>query len=435
MKLQQKINVQKMFRLLVMVAVIALQIVIVDRFALTANAQGTAVVSADSGKIREKASTGSEAIASVQNGDKLDVIAQTTDSEGYTWYKIYVNGTQTGYIRADLVKDVEGTIPTESGESQETKPEQKPETKPEDKEEDKKEETKPQTVTTVVTVSPSNVVEAKVTGSKVNVRETPSTNGNVKGSAKGDTIVTVSGEATDSTGAIWYQISFNSGDSTINGFIRSDYLEVTQTLEGEVTPEEPTEGEEPAEEEVVPEPTPSVPQDYEVHYEANAEGVEEWFLYDHQKGTKQSISNLFTVLNQTQEAEAKLKGQVKTYKIVMIIMAVAILGLVVGVTVLLFKIRDLYEDYEDYYGDEEGDGDGDYENQSYEDEAAAYERGEEVEDITAEIAGVNTQYQPTGNTGKMTQPQVDQATQAGDWQPKNFLDIDDDMEFDFLDIR
>lgn len=429
MKLQQKFNVQKMFRLLIMVAVIALQIVLVDRFTITANAQGTAVVAAESGKIRAKASTGSEAIASVQNGDKLDVIAQTTDSEGYTWYKIYVNGTQTGYIRADLVKDVTGTIPTESAETQESKPEPKPETKPED---EKKEETKPQTVTTVVTVSPSDVVAAKVTGSKVNVRETPSTNGNVKGSAKGDTIVTVSGEATDSAGATWYQISFNSGDSTINGFIRADYLEVTQTLAGEVTPEEPVEDETVTEEEVVPEPTPSVPQDYEVHYEANAEGVEEWFLYDHQKGTKQSISNLFTVLNQTQEAESKLKGQLKTYKIIMVVMALAILGLIVGVTVMLFKIRDLYEDYEDYYGEED---DGEYEGQHYEDEAAAYERGEEVEDITAEIAGVNTQYQPTGNTGKMAQPQVDQATKAGDWQPKNFLDIDDDMEFDFLDIR
>ena len=72
-------------------------------------AAGTAKVVASSGKIREKADTGSDTIASVKKGDKLDVIASKTDDDGYTWYKVYVDDEETGYIRADLVT-VDGTI-------------------------------------------------------------------------------------------------------------------------------------------------------------------------------------------------------------------------------------------------------------------------------------------------------------------------------------
>ena len=75
-------------------------------------AAGTAKVVASSGKIREKADTGSDTIASVKKGDKLDVIASKTDDDGYTWYKVYVDDEETGYIRADLVT-VDGTISPE----------------------------------------------------------------------------------------------------------------------------------------------------------------------------------------------------------------------------------------------------------------------------------------------------------------------------------
>ena len=85
-------------KLCLLVAVLFVESVLVGQTSLVVNAQGKATVKAASGKIRESASTSSEVLASVEKGNKLDVIAQTTDSDGYTWYKVYVNGEETGYI-------------------------------------------------------------------------------------------------------------------------------------------------------------------------------------------------------------------------------------------------------------------------------------------------------------------------------------------------
>jgi len=441
MKLLQKMNVHKVVKALMIVGVMMLQFALVNQYGMTAYAQGTAVVSAESGKIRAKADTSSSVMASVKSGDKLDVISQTTDASGYTWNKVYVDGSSTGYIRADLVKDVTGSISTESASNAEPADDDEKDEEESSSSSESDSQTSNQsntqtntTTTTVVTVNPSNAVSAKVTGSSVRVRETPSTSGNIKGNASGGTVVTVSGEAVDKNGATWYQISFNSGNSTINGFIRSDFLEVTQTLEEEPAQEEPTQ-EEPVEEEPVEE-TP-VNRDYEVKYEANSEGVEEWFLYDHQKGTKQSITNLYAVLSQTQESEASAKSQVKTLKMVMIIMAVAIVGLIVGLTLVLFKMRDSYDDYDDDYEDDEDYEDEEYEDEEYEDEEYEDEEYEDEEEVYE--APVKPRRSNPAPSAPARPAQRERAkapvSKDSDWQPKNFLDIDDDMEFEFLDIR
>ena len=80
-------------------------------------ALGSAKVVASSGRIREKADKNSETVGSVSKGNSLDVISQTKDADGYTWYKVYVNKEKTGYIRADLVT-VEGSIPSQSAETE-----------------------------------------------------------------------------------------------------------------------------------------------------------------------------------------------------------------------------------------------------------------------------------------------------------------------------
>ena len=76
--------------------------------------------------------------------------------------------------------------------------------------------------------------------------------------------IRIFGEAVDTEGKLWYQISFDS----VNGFIRSDFLEVTQTaeeVEEETVEETVVETvEETVEEPVVEEPVQN--QDYEVIY-------------------------------------------------------------------------------------------------------------------------------------------------------------------------
>ena len=405
----QKEHVMKFIRQSAFFAVlICMVLMLVQQTSLSAYAMGKAKVVADSGKIRAGASTNTEAKASVVKDDELDIIAQTKDSNGYTWYKVYVNGTDTGYIRADLLSEATGSIPTEEADTQSN-------------DAAATEDTAQQTE--FVQVTASTAAAGKVVGDTVNVRENPSTKAAIAGKATGGTEVTISGETTDSAGKMWYQVSYGN----VTGFIRSDFLEITQMAEPEV--EETVE----EVEEVVEEVQEPVNQDYELVYEANAEGVEEWFLYDYNRGTKQSLENLLTVVRQSQEEEKGAVSQLKTFKIIAIVLAAVILALVVVVTILIFKLRDSYEyvyedDEDDDDDDEEDDDDDDEEDE--EDEVvrrSAFKK-------TAPVKKSSTTVQPERQAVK---PSSGKTTEKKDtsWQSKNFLDVDDDMEFEFLDLK
>ncbi len=342
MKVQNKKGLGIAGKLFLLGAVLVLQMVLLGQTTITANAQGTAKVTADSGKIRKTPDTNSDVLASVKENDKLTVIAQTTASDGYTWYKVFVDDSTKGYIRADLVGDVEGSVETESAsdaaanDSDENNTSQDSNSSANTTEEEDDEPVQQQVE--FVQVNASTVTKAKVTAGSVNVRSNPSTNASVAGKATEGTEVNVFGEATDGDGKIWYQVKYTSNDKTVEGFIRSDFLEVTESQEEAPVEEAPTE-------EVVEEPVeePTVPKEYEVVYEANPEGVEEWFLYDHNRGTKQSIADLLAVVRQTQEQEGSAVSKLKTYKIFMIVMVAVILALIVGITLLIFKLKDAYE--------------------------------------------------------------------------------------------
>lgn len=56
-------------------------------------------------RIRLEASTSSTVLASVAGGSKVEICGKETGSDGYTWYKVYINGNTIGYIRSDLVTD------------------------------------------------------------------------------------------------------------------------------------------------------------------------------------------------------------------------------------------------------------------------------------------------------------------------------------------
>ena len=409
MKVQNE-SVWKMIKQSAFFAVLfCMVLMLIQQTSLSAYAMGKAKVVADSGKVRAAAGTDSEVKASVTKGSELDIISQTKDASGYIWYKVYVNDTDTGYIRADLLSEATGTIPTEEEQSDSAT-----------------------TDTTgqqaeFVQVAASTAAAGKVTGDNVNIRENPSTSAAVVIKANGGAEVTISGETTDNSGKIWYQVNYN--DKT--GFIRSDFLEITQTAEPVVEETVETQEEEPAEP-VVQEP---VNQDYELVYEANMEGVEEWFLYDYNRGTKQSLENLLTIVRQSQEEEGNAASQLKTFKIIAIVLAAVILVLVVVVTVLIFKLRDSYEyEYED---DDEDDEDEDDED----DEDVEAEDDEEEEMIRRPVFKKSTPAK-TVSSKAMEERTVVKTTSSAtpekkdtSWQSKNFLDIDDDMEFEFLDLK
>ena len=437
MKVQNKKGLGIVSKLFLLAAVLVLQVVLLGQTTIIANAQGTAKVTADSGKIRKTPDTSSDVLASVKENDKLTVIAQTTASDGYTWYKVFVDDSTKGYIRADLVGDVEGSIETESAsdaaangnDNSDNNDSNTSSEAANDNSQEEDDEPQQQEVE-FVQVSPSTVSKAKVTAGSVNVRSNPSTNASVAGKAKQDTEVNVFGEATDGEGKVWYQVKFTSNDKTVEGFIRSDFLEVTESQEEAPVEETPVE-EIPAE----PVEEPSVPKEYEVVYEANPEGVEEWFLYDHNRGTKQSIEDLLAVVRQNQDNESSAVSKLKTYKIFMIVMVAIILALIVGVTLLIFKLKDAYEyEYED---DEDEDDDEDEEDEDDEDE----DDDEDDDDIYTRTSVRRKPVPKAAVPARGAKPApkaaapAPQQKESSTWQSKNFLDIDDDMEFEFLDIK
>ena len=403
-------------------------------------AMGTAKVVASSGKIRENADTGSKTLASVKKGDKLDVIASKKDSNGYTWYKVYIDDEETGYIRADLVT-VEGTISPEKT----TSSDNASTTNKDDDgnktvvgsnnsaETEKKEETKTEVKTevAVVNVSETDVATAKATAD-VRVRKGAGTNFDVAGQAKKDTEVTVSGVATDSEGKNWYQVSFNEGNKTINGFIREDFLEVVSRVEAPAV-------EEPAVEEPIVEN-----QDYYLKYMQNDAGEMDWYLFNNIEGTSQSLTQILNVVDQVREEGLEESDQISTMRFIIIALAVVLVALIVAVTVLIFKLRNAYEyEYED---DEEDDEDKETEDEDDDDEDDDEEEEEEVrkprfgflkrKDVVEEEEEDDDE-EKEEETLKEIQP-VEPAkpvkTENKAWQSKDFLELDDDMEFEFLDL-
>ena len=389
-------------------------------------AAGTAKVIANSGKIRANADTGSDTLGSVKKGDTLDVIASKTDGNGYTWYKVYIDSEKTGYIRSDLVT-IDGTVsPEESGNENTTTTTSesggnKTVVGSNNSTETEKKENK--TEVAVVNVSETDVATAKTTDI-VRVRKGAGTKFDVVGQAKNNTEVTVSGVAADSDGKNWYQVSFNEGNKTINGFIREDFLEVLSRVEAPVV-EEPV-----IEEPVVEEPVVEN-QDYYLKYMQNDAGEMDWYLFNNIEGTSQSLTQILSVIEQVKNNELQEAEQVSTMRMIIIALAVVMVVLLVAVTILIFKLRDAYEyEYEDDEEDEEEDDVDDDEEDDEEEEKSVrkprfgfikkkevVEEDEEDEETIKEI-----------------QPQKPAKAESKAWQSKDFLELDDDMEFEFLDL-
>ncbi len=395
-------------------------------------------------RIRKEASTSSEPVSSVNNNTKLDVLGSTTASDGYTWYKVKVEGDETGYIRADLVSNPDGNVSSEGGSSDNSQP-------------------AADTGSSASSdVSDSDALKAVVSADTVTVRSAAGTKANKSGSAKNGQEVNISGEATDSDGKLWYKVSFDADGATTEGFIRSDFLQVTYTKadqEAELAAAEPAEEEEAP----VEETQPAVNNDYEVRYEENAEGTQEWFLYDHIRGTKQAISNIYAVMEQSMNYTDDDSDEVKTMKIVIIVMAVIMLLLIIGIAILLFRLRDSYEEFDDIDEDyDDGYAEEEPEDMYGEDEEDDYPRAgrrgskkekgskrfgirkkdrddyddyddEDYDDEEDEEEEPEAYTRPSR---RVRNSEISAARPAGDgaWSTRDLRDIDDDMEFEFLDL-
>ena len=297
---------------------IVIVLAVFSRMTVISHAETEGTVIAVSANIRQSADAGSEAVGSAMQGDKISIISQTTGADGYTWYRVYVNATTIGYIRADLVS-ASGEIPTEV----------------------------PSTTNTVTpsTTAGSDVtavqpVTATVMGDNVRVRSTGSTSGEIVTTLRSDVVLTIVGQCTDSDGYIWYQVQFSADSGDVTGFVRKDYV----TVQGEILPVETAPVEEPANTEPEPvvndTPTVTTPQVkvWETEYD---NGVEEWYLVDNAVGERYRISQMFEVAEQNKSLYEDSQKTVKNQKILVVILVILVIALVVIATLLIFKIKDI----------------------------------------------------------------------------------------------
>ncbi len=378
---------------------------------ITAYAAGTGKATDDGVRIRATASKDGEVIGSSTKGNKIDIFSQTKDSEGNVWYKVTVSGDTKGYIRADYITDVSGDIPSEGGSTESTT----------------QSSTTTETSTTETSAAETSTTEASTTAvnpsaytfgttsGEVSVRESPSTKANKVTTTATNQDVAITGEATGADGMVWYQINY--GD--ITGFIRSDLI-----TPGSNEPEE----ELPTDDELVEAPEVDEPvvanADYELRFEPNNDGVEVWYLYDNVKGTRQTLDNIFAVMNQSQQMEAEDNGS-SSLKIVVIVLGVVVVLLVIAVFFLIFKLKDAYEDWED---DEDDDDDEDEEEEIPVKSSPIPDDDEELDDDDIKIVSKK------GKAKKAAPASKPAKAQGESWKSNKFFEIDDDVEFEFLDI-
>lgn len=318
--------------------------------------------------------------------------------------------------------------------------------------------------------SGGTVTSATVTESNVNVRSDASTSASKVGKATSGMELTVTGEKADSSGITWYAVTFESNGSTVNGYIRSDMVEAHRTEPVVAEPETPAEDQ--------PADTPqeqAVSNDYFVQYEddGTGSGVNAWYLYDNTMGNKYKIDNLLNAEATNQSNAELMEKETGKLKMIIVAMAGVILILIIVLTVLILKLRNSSYDDDDYddedeeeeedeedddeeeaprkrrfgFGgrrsrdDEEDEEDEDEDDDEDEEEEyrprrkapvsrqvkekparrARYEEDDEEDDEEEE------EYRPRRNTKN---------AKSGDknWQSRNFLD-DDDLEFEFLDLK
>lgn len=291
---------------------------------IVSHAETTGKVVAKSANIRQEANTTSTALASVVANNSLSVIGKVTGSDGRVWYQVYVDADQKGYIRSDLITVAdESQVPSLDGSTTTT------------------------TTTTEVptaTVDPTGSTEVTpVSGTvaganNVNVRATASKNGGWVGSAPKNTSVTVTGYIDASDGR-WYLVNFMNGGNQVVGYIRSDYVNLSGELIApsaglpEETPDEPLPSvdDEPGYESAEPE-APEENKPYDV-------GIvnEKWYLFDYEAGKQYAIQDFIAAVDGYKAKLADTEKKLTSKNIIIAILAVLLVIALAGVGFMVFR--------------------------------------------------------------------------------------------------
>ncbi|MCR4762986.1 MAG: SH3 domain-containing protein [Lachnospiraceae bacterium] len=165
------------------------------------------------------------------------------------------------------------------------------------------------------------------------------------------TAVTVTGQASDPEGKVWYQVTLSDGKTA---FVRNDFLELGDVIEQEPVQEtepEPVEPAEPEPAEPAETPTPIVSSQYVAVYEEDDQGTYYWYLHDNDEGYRVKIDDLLAAARSVDDVDA-IEKQNKTLKTVLVVLAILLVVLLVIMVILIFRLRD-YMYYEEDEEEEE----------------------------------------------------------------------------------
>ena len=274
-----------------------------EAFSIVAYAESQGRITASSAKIRRSPTVNSDMVAGAQNGEVLTVTGQVQGDDGRIWWKV-VKGDQEGYVREDLISVSDApSVPSEGN----------------------------QNPVAPVEVTAVNPVAATVKEENGRIRSDASVSGQILVEVQNGAALTVTGQATDAEGKLWYQVSYLSGESTVNGFIRSDYVD----LAGELTPAtgEPTEPEAPAE----PEPPVEV-KEWDTALRADG-----WYVYNTETNDGWSIDALLNNAQSAIEAAADNEKAIKNQKVIIIVLVFLLVAAVAGIAYLVYKLRDVLD--------------------------------------------------------------------------------------------
>ena len=281
--------------------------------ALEASAANTGKVTASAAKVRESASTSSEAIASVTKGDTVSIVGQVTGDDGKIWYEIHVNADTKGYVRSDLVQ-VDGTVSNTGSTS------------------------------SSADVTKLNPVSAKVTGNQVNVRKSADAKSDKITSVDKGTVLTIVGKVTGTDKKVWYKVEFVSNNKDVTGFIRSDFVDV----QGELTPYQEPSSEPDVEDEpvVTPPPAQNDPEP-EVPVSKKYETTEidgKWYLTNNDTGENYRLEELIKLSADNAEKLKEAEKDMKSQKGAIIVLVIILVLVIAVVALAVVRFKDLIMD-------------------------------------------------------------------------------------------
>ena len=149
----------------------------------------------------------------------------------------------------------------------------------------------------------------------------------------------ITGQATGTDGKTWYQVNAIVDGASVEGFIRSDYVNLSEELTPYTEPEAPTDPDNTTTEEPETTPEPETQKAYETVLQDG-----QWYLVVTETNEGYVIQDIFDKMASNVEEYNKLEKQAKTQKAVIIVLVILVVGAAGAAAFLVLKMREASDD-------------------------------------------------------------------------------------------